>query len=164
MQRPPSGLCSEKSSASFQRCKQAKAEFPRFRSNSNPHLGAQPLADVPHFHCRQASDKMGIMSSAYRIERWAELYAPNAAMLRQHMTAEGYSVFQWADQPEMVYGPHTHSDDQSHWVVSGKLELTIERVGVFVLEAGDRDFMPAGTRHSARVLGEEPVVYLIGAK
>ena len=104
------------------------------------------------------------MSSAYRIEKWAEIYLPNAAMLRQRMTAEGYTVFQWSDQPETVYGPHTHPEDQSHWVVSGTLELTIERVGAVVLEAGDRDFMPSGTRHSARVLGEEPVIYLIGAK
>jgi len=55
-----------------------------------------------------------------------------------------------------------HADDQSHWVVSGRLELMVEGYGTFVLEAGDRDFMPAGTYHSARVLGDEPVLYLIG--
>ena len=29
---------------------------------------------------------------------------------------------------------------------------------------GDRDFMPAGTYHSARVAGDEPVMYLVGEK
>lgn len=31
-----------------------------------------------------------------------------------------------------------------------------------MLEAGDRDFMPAETYHSARVIGDEAVLYLVG--
>lgn len=85
-------------------------------------------------------------------------------MLRQTLVVEGYSVFQWSDRPETVYGPHRHGEDQSHWVVSGSLELTVEGVGVVELTAGDRDFMPAGTLHSARVTSEEPVLYLVGSK
>jgi quercetin dioxygenase-like cupin family protein len=104
------------------------------------------------------------MPTAYRVEKWQELYSPNVAMLRHTMTVEGYNVFQWSDQPGTEYGPHRHDEDQSHWVISGSIELTVENVGVFVLEPGDRDFMPAGTYHSARVIGEEPVVYIIGAK
>ena len=44
-----------------------------------------------------------------------------------------------------------------------QLEL---RVGheTYVLRAGDRDFLPANTMHSAFVPGDEPVIYLIGAK
>ncbi|MDM7921983.1 MAG: cupin domain-containing protein [Pyrinomonadaceae bacterium] len=104
------------------------------------------------------------MANDYRIERWQSIPAPNPAMLRHILVSEGYSVFQWSDQPEKVYGTHWHPEDQSHWIISGSLELTIERLGVFVLEPGDRDFMPANTKHSARVIGEEPVMYLIGAK
>lgn len=100
----------------------------------------------------------------YDIVRWPEPSAPNAAMLRLLMEREGYRVSQWADRPEMVYALHKHEADQSHWVVSGRLEVTVDRVGTFVLEAGDRDFMPAQTWHAARVLGDEPVVYLIGEK
>ena len=44
------------------------------------------------------------------------------------------------------------------------MEITVERLGAFVLEAGDRDLMPAGTYHSARVVSEDPVIYLIGSK
>lgn len=102
--------------------------------------------------------------SKYRIERWKEVYAPNGAMLRFWMEREGYRVFQWGDRPEMTYALHKHDEDQSHWIISGKLELTIERVGTFTLEAGDRDFMPAGIWHSARVMSEEGVVYLVGEK
>jgi len=102
--------------------------------------------------------------SNYRIERWTEMTAPNAAMLRFALEREGYRVFQWGDRPEMVYAIHKHDEDQTHWIISGALELTIEKVGTFTLEAGDRDFMPAGSYHSARVVGEEAVVYLIGEK
>lgn len=102
--------------------------------------------------------------SNYRFERWKEYYAPNAAMLRLILEQEGYRVFQWSDRPGMIYGLHKHDEDQSHWIISGSLELTVERAGTFVLEAGDRDFMPAGNYHSARVVSDAPVLYLIGEK
>ena len=104
------------------------------------------------------------MPTAYRVEKWRELYAPNPAMLRHALTIEGYQVFQWSDEPGKEYGSHKHDEDQSHWVLSGSLELSIEGTGSYALKTGDRDFMPAGTYHSARVVGEEPVMYLVGAK
>ncbi|CAN5411603.1 hypothetical protein BH10ACI1_BH10ACI1_16920 [soil metagenome] len=100
----------------------------------------------------------------YRIERWKEMHLPNAAMLRYILVQEGYNVFQWSDQPEKIHAKHQHSQDQTHWIISGAMEITIERVGTFVLEAGDRDFMPANTYHTVRVVGEEQVIYLIGEK
>lgn len=102
--------------------------------------------------------------SSYRIERWKENEKPNPTKLREILNSEGYSVYQWQDSPDAVYGLHKHERDQSHWIISGALELTIENVGTLILEAGDRDFMPAGTFHSARVVGKNPVVYLVGEK
>lgn len=104
------------------------------------------------------------MSAGYSVERWKEIYTPNAAMLRHILTTEGYSVLQWCDGPGIEYGAHRHDDDQSHWVISGAIEFTIENGGTYVLEAGDRDIMPAFTMHKARVVSEEPVVYLIGSR
>lgn len=104
------------------------------------------------------------MPTGYRVEKWQELHAPNPAMLRHCLTKEGYQVFQWTDEAGMEYGSHMHGEDQSHWIISGSLELSVQGVGIFVLEPGDRDFMPAGTYHSARVLGDEPVMYIVGAK
>ncbi|MGQ0763577.1 MAG: cupin domain-containing protein [Acidobacteriota bacterium] len=71
--------------------------------------------------------------------------------------------FEWTDAPGTKYGPHSHLEDQSHWILSGELEL---RVGheTYTLRAGDRDYLPANTMHSAFVPGDEPVTYLIGAK
>lgn len=80
------------------------------------------------------------------------------------MTSEGYSVLQWSDGVGSVYADHEHGDEQSHWIISGSLELNVVGHGAVVLNAGDRDFMPAGTVHSARVIGNEAVIYLIGSK
>lgn len=85
-------------------------------------------------------------------------------MLRYLLEREGFRVYQWCDQPGGVYPNHKHSEDQTHWVISGSIEITVERVGSFILEAGDRDHMAANTYHTARVVGEEPVLYLIGEK
>ena len=102
-------------------------------------------------------------TTGIRVERWSEGRPPDARELRRRMEAEGYSVFQWSDEPGTVYGTHAHAEDQSHWIVSGTLTL---RVGgeESTLRAGDRDFLPAGTRHSAVVPGSERVIYLIGAR
>lgn len=98
-----------------------------------------------------------------RIERWSKKTPPNAQQLRAQLESEGYSVFQWSDAPGTKYGPHAHAENQSHWIVSGELELRVE-YETYVLRAGDRDFLPANTKHSAFVPGSQPVTYLIGAK
>lgn len=85
-------------------------------------------------------------------------------MLRHILVSEGYTVFQWGDSPGSALPTHKHDNDQTHWIISGALEMTVERFGTFILEPGDRDFMPAGTYHSARILGEGHAVYLIGEK
>ena len=98
-----------------------------------------------------------------QIERWSESSLPNPEELKQRLRNEGYSVFQWSDAPGTKYDPHAHAEDQSHWIISGGLEL---RVGheTYKLRAGDRDYLPANTIHSAFVTGDKPLTYLIGAK
>jgi quercetin dioxygenase-like cupin family protein len=104
------------------------------------------------------SDEMSI-----QVERWSEPTPPQAKELREQLESEGYSVFQWRDAPGTKYGPHAHAEGQSHWIVSGELKLRVGHES-YVLRAGDRDFLPANTIHSALVPGDQPVVYLIGAK
>ena len=98
-----------------------------------------------------------------KVKPWNGPNLPDAKTLRDQLEDEGYSVFEWSDAPGSVYGPHSHADDQSHWIISGELELTVGGE-TYTLRPGDRDFLPANTTHSAFVLGHEPVRYLIGAK
>jgi len=97
------------------------------------------------------------------VERWSEPLPPDGPELKLKLLAEGYSVFVSTDAPGTKYGPHAHGEDQTHWILSGELEL---RIGYenYTLGPGDRDFLPANTMHSAFVPGDEPVTYLIGAK
>lgn len=101
--------------------------------------------------------------SGIKIERWNKEHEPVEAELRASMKEDGYSVFEWTDAAETHYGAHSHAEDQSHWILSGALCL---RVGneTYTLRAGDRDFLPANTIHSAFVPGSGAVRYLIGAK
>jgi quercetin dioxygenase-like cupin family protein len=97
------------------------------------------------------------------VQRWSEPAPPDPQELKTKLSGEGYSVFQWSDAAGTKYGPHAHAEDQTHWILSGELEL---RVGYenYTLGPGDRDFLPANTMHSAFVPGEQPVIYLIGSK
>src|SRR5205085_217689 len=97
------------------------------------------------------------------IERWSESEPPDKRSLRKQMESEGYSVFEWLDAPGTSYGVHSHPEDQSHWIISGALTLRLD-FEEYTLRAGDRDYLPAHTEHSAVVPGNEPVIYLIGAK
>jgi quercetin dioxygenase-like cupin family protein len=98
-----------------------------------------------------------------KVERWRRGAEPDAHVLRAALEAEGYSVYTWTDRPGATYAPHSHDDDQSHWVVRGAIALTVGGEE-YVLRAGDRDWLPGGTMHAARVVGDEPVTYLIGSK
>lgn len=98
-----------------------------------------------------------------QVDRWSKATYADPNELRSHLESEGYSVFQWSDSPGTTYGEHSHSEDQSHWILSGALQLTVSGE-TYTLRAGDRDFLPANTIHSAFVPGDEPVVYLIGAR
>ena len=99
----------------------------------------------------------------YRVEKWKEVCAPNPAILTEQLKREGYNVLPFIDNPGTIYGLHNHSSGQSHWIISGVMEFTVENE-IYVLEAGDRDFLPANIYHSSQVLSEEAVVYLIGIK
>jgi quercetin dioxygenase-like cupin family protein len=97
------------------------------------------------------------------IRRWNESQKPDAADLRRRLESEGYGVTEWSDAPGTVYETHAHETDQTHWIISGELEFTVDRQ-IYLLRAGDRDFLPANTAHAAFVPGGKPVRYLIGVK
>ncbi len=100
----------------------------------------------------------------FQIVRWQNPYTPNPAMLRLLMEREGFSVIQYGGRPEAIFARCKHTEDQTHWIISGALEMTVDNIGTYVLEAGDRDFLPAETYHTARVVSKEAIIYLVGKK
>ena len=98
-----------------------------------------------------------------KLARWDEPGSPDERSLRRRLEQEGYSVYAWTDAPGTTYPPHAHGEDQSHWVLEGSIALVVAGEE-YVLGPGDRDWLPKGTVHSARVVGSAPVTYLIGAR
>ena len=83
--------------------------------------------------------------------------------LRRAMEHEGYEVAVYAYRPGTVFDWHAHDEEKCDAVVEGVLRIETAE-GVVDLRAGDRFYVPAGTRHRAEVLGTKTVVSLDGTK
>lgn len=81
--------------------------------------------------------------------------------MREELERKGYRCFDWSDSPGTVYPPHTHPHDEVLHIQSGRMEMEVAGE-TRVLQAGDWLELPKDTVHSARVLGDKPVRYLIG--
>ncbi len=79
------------------------------------------------------------------------------------MEREGYEVAVFAYREGTVFPPHEHAQDKCDGVVEGLLRV---RVGeeVYDLKPGDRLYLPAGSLHSAEVVGRKAVVSLDGTR
>lgn len=95
------------------------------------------------------------------VRRWNEddLGAPTEEALRKELEEMGYRVSRHVYPPGTRFPPHTHDVDKIDAVLSGTFRMAVEDESV-VLEAGDWLAVPRGTRHTAEVVGDEPVVSL----
>lgn len=96
-----------------------------------------------------------------KVVRWDEEHdgEPTEAALQRALEERGYSVSRHVYPPGTRFPEHTHDVDKIDAVVSGRFRMTAEGREV-VLEPGDYLAVPAGTAHTAEVVGEEPVVSL----
>jgi quercetin dioxygenase-like cupin family protein len=97
-----------------------------------------------------------------RLERWqaADGALSEKRMMRM-LEMEGYDVLVFTYRPGTVFPDHEHAQAKCDGVLSGTLRISVGDA-VFDLTAGDRLYVPAGTRHSAEVVGEKTVVSLDG--
>jgi len=72
---------------------------------------------------------------------------------------EGYEVVVYAYREGTVFEEHAHAHDKCDAVIEGFFRVRAEGE-VFELKPGDRLYIPAGTRHSAEVIGRHTVVSL----
>ena len=97
---------------------------------------------------------------AVRVEHWQEEWGPlGEAAMRKRLEAEGYSVSRYTYPPGTSFSAHTHEVDKKDTVLRGRLKIGAEGKEV-VLGPGDMIEIPAGTVHTAEVVGEETVVSL----
>jgi quercetin dioxygenase-like cupin family protein len=63
----------------------------------------------------------------------------------------------------MAFPEHEHAQDKCDAVLEGFFRVTVLGCA-YDLKPGDRIYLPAGTRHSAEVIGRRTVVSLDGTK
>lgn len=99
------------------------------------------------------------------VERWDEdAEGPvEERALREELEDRGYAVSRYVYPPGTRFPEHAHDVDKIDAVVSGRFRVALEGEEV-VLGPGDRVAVPAGTPHTAEVVGDEPVVSLDAAR
>jgi quercetin dioxygenase-like cupin family protein len=100
--------------------------------------------------------------SGVRLERWQRIDGSlSEKRLMRAMELEGYDVLVYTYRAGTTFPPHVHAQSKCDAVLAGTLRVTVGEQ-VFDLTAGDRLYLPAGTRHAAEVVGETTVVSLDG--
>lgn len=99
------------------------------------------------------------------VEHWnaAEEGPLTELALRRKLESRGYRVSRYVYPPGTSFPSHTHDVAKMDAVFSGRFRITMED-GAVILSPGDAMQVPAGARHSAEVVGPEPVVSLDGVK
>jgi quercetin dioxygenase-like cupin family protein len=83
--------------------------------------------------------------------------------LRRKLEAMGYTLARYVYSPGTHFPEHTHAFDKADAVVSGRFRLELSGE-IADLGPGDWIAVPRGVKHSATVLGDEPVISLDGAR
>ena len=99
------------------------------------------------------------------LERWDRRDGEmSERRVRRALEHEGYEVAVYAYRPGTTFDWHRHPEEKCDAVVSGVLRIEVEGGAVFDLAAGDRLYLPAGTRHRAGVVGASAVIALDGTR
>lgn len=97
-----------------------------------------------------------------RLVSWEEEDGPlTEKRLMGVLEREGYEVAVYAYRQGTVFLEHEHAQGKCDAVVEGFLRISVGET-VYDLKPGDRLYLPAGTRHSAEVIGRRTVVSLDG--
>ena len=99
------------------------------------------------------------------IHKWNEaLDGPfSEAALRRKLEAAGYLVARYVYSPGTSFPEHQHGIDKIDAVISGRFRLVVAG-HMAMLGPGDWIEVPRGVRHTATVVGDEPVVSLDAAR
>ena len=88
------------------------------------------------------------------IERWDDAWGElSESNMKRRLEAEGFAVLRYVYRPGTRFDDHKHGIDKKDAVLKGR--LLIRSLGRdFLLGPGDALSVPAGTVHSAEVIGD----------
>jgi mannose-6-phosphate isomerase-like protein (cupin superfamily) len=95
------------------------------------------------------------------VHRWNEtIDGPcSESALRRKLESAGYFVARYTHAPGTTFPDRVHDVDKIDAVVSGRFRMVVAG-HLALLGPGDWVEVPRGVRHSAAVIGDEPVVSL----
>jgi quercetin dioxygenase-like cupin family protein len=95
------------------------------------------------------------------VHRWNEtIDGPfSEAALRRKLESAGYLVARYTYSPGTTFPDHAHDLDKIDAVVAGRFRMVVAG-HLAMLGPGDWVEVARGVRHSATVIGDEPVVSL----
>ena len=100
--------------------------------------------------------------SSVRVEGWSRADGPlSEKRMMRLLELEGYEVLVYTYRAGTVFPEHEHERDKCDGVLAGVLRVVVGEES-YELAAGERMYLPAGTRHRAEVVGDETVVSLDG--
>ena len=101
---------------------------------------------------------------AVRAVLWEGRGKPSEEAIREQLTAEGYGVVRWTNEPATGYPPHAHIYPETMWVVSGNLTVVLPADSrLLELLPGDRVEIPQGVLHGV-MAGPEGATYLLATR
>jgi quercetin dioxygenase-like cupin family protein len=99
-----------------------------------------------------------------RLEHWDASDGPlTEKRMMVLLEAEGYEVAVYSYREGTVFPEHEHAPEKCDAVLEGVLRIAAGGV-TYDLKPGDRLYLPAGTRHTAEVVGRKTVLSLDGTK
>lgn len=97
-----------------------------------------------------------------RLEHWGRGDGPlTEKRMMRVLELEGYDVLVYTYRTGTIFPEHEHARAKCDGVLEGVLRVTVGGQS-FDLAAGDRIYLPAGTRHAAEVVGPATVLSLDG--
>ncbi|TNN08703.1 cupin domain [Schistosoma japonicum] len=97
----------------------------------------------------------------FRVHHWDELVDGQLTLenMLKMLKSEGCSCINYKFKPGTDFPEHTHDEDKVDCIVSGQLSFTMYGKEI-ILGPGDRLEVPRNVPHSARVIGQSPVVFV----
>ena len=101
---------------------------------------------------------------AVRVILWEGKERPVEASIRDLLTADGFGVVRWDQEPTTGWGPHTHIYPETIWELAGSLTVLLPAESRMIeLMPGDRIEIPQGVVHGT-FAGADGAVFLLATR